>query len=413
MTLAIDSSNYGSGMSPIVSAEQVRGVVLKLLEYCRGNDWAGYDPYDALNSRLFRALPFLDIKIIRLAFTQFVKRCPINARPLLLVPKTTNPKGISLFISALVELRKSGIVGDNLEIHKLAGKLLNLRSPAQRQFCWGYSFDWQTRGHLVPKGSPNIICTTFAANALLDAYELTNLPCWLDASIEAADFILENLFAQQVDQGKVISLFSYTTYNRALIHNANLLGSALLARISNISGHARFLESALDAARSSVSRQHADGSWTYGEEPHQAWIDNFHTGFNLVALKRLSQYSGSSEFEEAMRRGFDFYVKHFFCNDGAPRYFNDSVYPIDIHSIAQAVITLIEYRDITPSVQSLVDKVLGWGLTNMYDSSGFFYYQKRKAFVIRIPFIRWSEAWMLLAMARFLENREDRTKRTF
>ena len=29
-----------------------------LLAYCRANDWAGYDPYDALNSELFKALPF-------------------------------------------------------------------------------------------------------------------------------------------------------------------------------------------------------------------------------------------------------------------------------------------------------------------------------------------------------------------
>src|SRR4051812_47968847 len=36
-----------------------RNVTFQLLEYCRTRDWAGYDPYDALNSKLFNSLPFL------------------------------------------------------------------------------------------------------------------------------------------------------------------------------------------------------------------------------------------------------------------------------------------------------------------------------------------------------------------
>ncbi len=40
-------------------SNEVQAIILKLLAYCRANDWAGYDPYDALNSRLFGALPFL------------------------------------------------------------------------------------------------------------------------------------------------------------------------------------------------------------------------------------------------------------------------------------------------------------------------------------------------------------------
>ena len=32
-------------------------VTRKLLEYCRSQGWAGYDPYDALNSPLLTSLP--------------------------------------------------------------------------------------------------------------------------------------------------------------------------------------------------------------------------------------------------------------------------------------------------------------------------------------------------------------------
>jgi hypothetical protein len=43
-----------------VTDNEIKKATLKLLAYCRANDWAGYDPYDALNSGIFKALPFLN-----------------------------------------------------------------------------------------------------------------------------------------------------------------------------------------------------------------------------------------------------------------------------------------------------------------------------------------------------------------
>src|ERR1035438_9093031 len=78
--------------------EEIQNVTLKLLNYCKGNDWAGYEPYDVLNSKVFNSLPFLNVKLPRLVLTQFLKRSPINFRQLLLVPKTQNPKALGLFL---------------------------------------------------------------------------------------------------------------------------------------------------------------------------------------------------------------------------------------------------------------------------------------------------------------------------
>jgi len=379
----------------------IEDTTLELLAYCRANEWAGYDPYDALNSRVFKALPFLDFKLARLALTQGVKRCPINLRPLLLVPKTPNPKGIALFLSSLIKLSKIGLVDGDKEIDMMADKLFALRSADERYSCWGYNFDWQTRGELVPKGFPNIICSTFAANALLDAYEKSQKSKWLDAALSAADFIIDVLFWR--DRGS-IACFSYTTLGRSEIHNANLLGAALSCRISRISGQRRFLEPALDSARYSVGKQHKDGSWEYSESPSQRWIDNFHTGFNLVALRQIKKYSGTAEFDFAFRRGLEFYRDHFFREDGAPRYLHDATYPIDIHSVSQSVITLVELKDFAEGNINLAQSVLNWGLRNMWDARGFFYFQKLPHFTVRIPFMRWSQAWMLMALSTYLED---------
>src|SRR5512145_1787722 len=87
-------------------------VTRQLFNYCRSNDWAGHDPYDALNSELFKRLPFLDFWLPRLALTQILKRSPVNFRPLLMIPKTQNPKALALFLMALLKMDKLGMMDD-------------------------------------------------------------------------------------------------------------------------------------------------------------------------------------------------------------------------------------------------------------------------------------------------------------
>jgi hypothetical protein len=41
----------------------VQSTTMKLLDDCRANDWAGYEPYDVLNSPIVNALPFLDFRL--------------------------------------------------------------------------------------------------------------------------------------------------------------------------------------------------------------------------------------------------------------------------------------------------------------------------------------------------------------
>jgi hypothetical protein len=376
-----------------------KDAALRLLAYCRANEWAGYDPYDALNSRVFRASPFRHSRWARLALTQGIKRSPVNLRPLLLVPKMPNPKGIALFLSACVRLAAGPAPEAAGLISPLADKLLGLRSPGWNEACWGYHFDWQQRHALIPKGSPNIICTTFAANALLDAHERQPATAWVEAALSAADFILDNLFRRQ-DASK--TCFRYTLVGQEEVHNANLLGAAFLCRAGRVSGEAKYIAPALEAARFSAGRQHPDGSWDYGESPSQRWIDNFHTGFNLVALRRIREYAGTAEFDPAIRKGFDFFKEHFVRGDGAPKYYHDATYPIDIHSAAQSIITLTEFSDLGPANADLAYEILGWALAHMWNGRGYFYFQKRPYFTVRTSFMRWSQAWMLWALATLL-----------
>src|SRR5438046_812728 len=73
-----------------------------LLTWCRERDFAGYDPFDALNSRVFQSTPLTHSRTARLIWTQALKRLPLNLRTLALVPPQKNSKGLALFALAAV-----------------------------------------------------------------------------------------------------------------------------------------------------------------------------------------------------------------------------------------------------------------------------------------------------------------------
>ena len=372
----------------------------KLLAHCQASNWAGFDPYDALNSKIFAALPFLNTRVARLAFTQALKRSPINLRRLALIPKTQNPKAIALFLTALLNMERASGIRQNDLVSFMIEKLIALRSPGQSDWCWGYSFAWQTRTILVPRGTANLVCTTFVANALLDAYEQRGEARCLSMAISAAEYISKDLYWTD---GGTLASFSYPLPSiRKQIHNANFLAAALLCRIYRHTGEKKFLTPALKAARCSAAKQHADGSWFYGEVPSDQWVDNFHTGYNLCALKSISEYAGTNEFDSCLRRGFEFYRTHFFREDGAVRYFHDRTYPIDIHCVAQSIITLLAFQDFDQGNLPLAYSVFQWAMDHMWDDRGFFYYRALRFCTIRTSYMRWSQAWMLLAMSKLL-----------
>ncbi len=391
-------------MNDRICLEDASTVVLKLLAYCKASEWAGYDPYDALNSRAFAALPFLNYRLPRLIFTQALKRSPINIRRLALIPKTQNAKAIALFLSAFLKLAKLDLVDQQSLIPLMVDRLIALRSPGLPYWCWGYSFPWQTRTIVVPTATPNLVCTTFVASALLDAYEQRQEPQCLGMAVSGAEYILNELYW---DEGNSGCGFSYPLPAlRSQTHNANFLAAALFCRVYKHTGEKKFLAPAMRVARHSAAKQHTDGSWYYGEGPAQQWIDNFHTGYNLCALQALCRDAGTSEFESHILRGLEFYRAHFIREDGAARYFHNRTYPIDIHCVAQSIITLLAFRHLDPSNIRLVRSAFRWAMNHMWDDKGFFYYRVLRIGTIRTSYMRWSQAWMLLALSTLLRESE-------
>lgn len=365
----------------------------RLREWIEERRYAGYDPYDALNSPIAR-LASLHCKWGRVAVIQALKRCPVNVRPLLLLRPGVNPKALGLILEGYIRSWPTDPAASE-KVDKIVDLLGSLRTPLRSGHGWGYNFDWQSRVFSVSRGIPNIVCSSFIGHALLDAWDAMSHQRALDLAVPLGEFFLSGL--NRTADGEAFC-FSYTPIDSYAVHNANLLGASLLIRLYGITGIEVYREAALCALRYSMKHQHQDGSWFYSERPGSHWIDSFHTGFNLEAIRHFIHTGHASEYKRSYALAFNYYATHFFTGDGTPKYFHDRVHPIDIHSAAEAIAVL----STESGYRHLAENVLSWTLSNMYDGCGQFYFQKHKFFTNRVLYVRWSQAWMFRALAAYL-----------
>jgi hypothetical protein len=369
----------------------------ELLSWCREHDFAGHDPFDALNSRLFQATPLVQSRNARLIWTQLVKRSPVDVRGLARVPAERNAKGIALFaLAAIADYRRQKTEETEIQARALIDTLLSMKLADYSGAAWGYNFDWQSRNFFAARGTPTIVPTAFAARALIEGG-------LQDEARSVCEFILKDL-PRTVDN-KTELCFSYAPNSNTRIFNANLLAAEVLACVGKLTGESELLEPAERATRYVVNNQRADGSWFYGTDPNQSWIDSFHTAYILFSLQRIINVSPSGpEFQPALERGYRFWKNNFFLAEGWPKYYHDDPYPADAHAAASAVVTLLECRKLDDDAARLAQQVASWTIQHLRDSRGFFYYQRRRFYTVRKPYMRWTQAWMLYALSRLREE---------
>jgi len=376
----------------------------QLFSWCQQRDFAGHDPFDALNSRLFQATPLAQSRNARFIWTQVVKRSPSDLRPLARVPAERNAKGIALFaLAEIANYRRLRTEESEQQARSFLSGLLSMKLNGYSGACWGYNFDWQSRNFFAPRDTPTIVPTAFAARALIEAGQ--DFHDLQDTTRSVCHFILRDL-PRTVDNPKELC-FGYAPNSDTRIFNASLLAAEVLASVGKLTGERELSEVAERATRYVVNNQRPDGSWFYGTGAKQSWIDNFHTAYILFSLKRIIDVSSfGPEFQPALNRGYEFWKNNFFLAEGWPKYYHDDPYPADAHAAASAIVTFLECRELDNDALTLAQNVAAWTIQNLRDRRGFFYYQRRRFYTVRKPYMRWTQAWMLYALARLLEEQE-------
>jgi hypothetical protein len=365
----------------------------RLRRWLEANDLLGYDPYDALRSPVLSRVARGQRR--RQLAIQGLRRLPFNSRPIVGIRPYANAKGLGLIAQAAAKLfvTTDDPAWRHLADRAAAGAVaLRLRTDAGT--AWGYPFDVQFRWGFYGAHSPNVIATVFTANALLTTGAILDRAELSDVAAEAAAFV-ESLFI-----GASGGFFAYVPGNATPIHNANVLAAALRQRLAGDEVSAEVVA----AVRFTLARQRADGSWPYGEGPGLGWVDGFHTAYVLAALEDLRGKTAGKDLDHALRRGISFYIQRLFDPDGTPRYLAHRSHPLDAHNAATAITTLLRLTHYEPRASDLAGRVLRKVLTKLQTRDGWFLYQRGRLHSKRVPYLRWSDAHMLNALAEIVAH---------
>lgn len=382
-------------------------VLERALETGRAIDFTGYSKHDGLNARWLEVLAGTS-RIRRLVAIQAVMRAPFNVRPLVRVRPARNPKGLSLFSRALLSrFRRAGDERDAAEARALLDWLVANPSPGFEWKCWGYPYPWQDVGFFAPRHLPNRVVTSFVVQALLDGYEILGEPRYLEAAQDAVRFLLTAPKTMYEDEAHRCVSYVPDPAIDWIVMDVSALSGAAAARLGALTKEQDLITEGGRLVRYVVSKQTDEGAWFYAEPPSASHIthDNYHTGFILDAIDEYMRSAGTDEFRDAYDSGIEFYRRRLFEPDGAARFMNDRLYPIDIHGCAQGVITFSLQQQRHGSGGEVAGLVLDWTLANMWDpDSGWFYYQKRARYRTAVRELRWCQAWMSWALACYLET---------
>jgi rhamnogalacturonyl hydrolase YesR len=380
----------------------------KLLQYIENEKFRGYDPYDYLNSfvpfhwfgKWGQAIPI-----------QIGKLNPINIRPLMGIQKEEVPKGLGILLQTYSVLYEQ--TNDDNYLYKaeyLFNRILEARSPKKKYYCWGCNFVWANPHSVLPKYMPSGVVTSFVCQGIYKYYLITKDEKALEVLKDAAEYVMNDLPVTETKDGICIS---YTEVEKSCCYNASILSAEVLAMVYSITGNQDLKKRALDAINFILAHQKDNGLWEYsidintGKERSQ--ID-FHQGFILNSLANTVKYANITDIRvnNAIKKGLEYYRKEQFYDNGVSLWRIPKVYPVEIHNQAQGIITFTQFSNYDKEFLAFANTIAEWTIDNMQDKKGYFYYRKFKYYTNKIPYMRWSQAWMALALTNLIASKGAR-----
>jgi len=381
------------------------------------NGWAGYDPYDVKGTGLYLWLQKKSGYSIAKGMLWFTckmeKKYPILTRRFYGVRKSVNAKAMGLFIRAYINLYES--TGEDSYKEKALECIDWLDKNISRGYsgkCWGYPFDWQSK-IFISKYTPSAVVSCVVGDGYWAAYQVLGNRKYLDVCISICNFLINDLNVDVQSEFKVC--FSYTPIDDYHVHNANLFVAEFLIRIGTEIENQEYIQLGKRAVNYSVGEQNPDGSIFYWglvqEGVPKNHIDHYHSGFEIRALFNIFILTKDLKYRQSLEQYIEFYHKNLISNDHnplRPKMNPQELWPINVHTCAEAILCNATLAGISPRSSEVLSKLCEWTIAKMQSPEGYFYYLRNRSEndndVIKIPYIRWGQAWMLLSLSQALKT---------
>lgn len=384
---------------------KVESIILDCINYTECENYQSYDVFDALNSEFINNLLSKNILFKRVAI-QLNAKSIINFRPVFGIKKMVHTKTLSDFLSIYTFMykRTSKIEYKNKAI-KIFELLWKRKIEIEKGFGWGLNFPYSTRFTSADKNTPNLYNTINATHSIIDFYEVFG-EIELESIVDSVLTFIINYLGVVEEDSSTCWLRYYPNQKGMPTPNVNATSASLFVRINT------FYKNKVD--KSLISKlinfvklsQNNNGSWYYTTNSKGKWIDGFHSGFILESLALIKNLEPSYNVDLMLEKGTDFFINELISKEYIPKFFDNSIYPIESQNCAQCIQTLAKINTFSNfKYEELLQNIVNVVLENLYSNKGFFYHKKTRVFTFKHYYARWSQSPMILSFIYSLNTK--------
>lgn len=280
------------------------------------------------------------------------------------------------------------------------------RVPGYERHGWGYPFDWQTRGGVLPKGTPLITTTPYCYEAFLAVYRINRKQEWRDVMRSTAEHVFQDY--RDIDHGPNAATCTYTPTDGELVVNASSYRAFTLFSAAKELDDPRYRVPAERNVNFVLQCQNDDGSWPYAVDGARPFVDHFHTCFVMKGLAKIEAITGHEGIRRALEKGVRYYVENLFDAEGLPRPFarapRMTVYKRELYDCAECINLGVLLRGRFPALDQAVDRTVDEIVNRWQLRSGSFHSRKLLVGWDNVPMHRWGHSEMFRALALYLRD---------
>ena len=278
------------------------------------------------------------------------------------------------------------------------------RCPNFEEYCWGYPFDWVTRGGTIKREVPLITSTPYVYEAFLQMFQLEPRREWKEILASIARHAACDI--KSFKTSEQASSSSYTPFDNGGVINAAAYRAFVLTSASQFLSNTDYLRIAERNLNFVLETQNPDGSWSYAIDQVRDFVDHFHTCFVLKALAKIYRLTRDQRIDEALEKGVEYYVCNLFDEDGLPKPFSKAprltVYKRELYDCAECINVCLLLRSRFPDLENILTNVIACILGEWVKSDGSFRSRRLHFGWDNVPMHRWGQSQMFRALAFYL-----------
>lgn len=284
--------------------------------------------------------------------------------------------------------------------------LKETRSRGYDNYCWGYPFNWETRGGTMREGTPLITTIPYVYEAFRQVYQIDKRQEWRDVMRSIGEHAYRDYHDFETSANASSCSYNPQPGDPGGVINASAYRAFVLTQAGLDFAEEKYLAVAKRNLNFVLEAQNSDGSWYYSIDGERDFVDHFHTCFVLKALAKIETLTRNPECTKAIERGVAYYLANLFDEQHMPKPFSRrprmTVYRRELYDYAECINVAVLLWGRFPELDDTLSRLVN--LNGWQKPEGSFRARQLLLGWDNTPMHRWAQSQMFRSLCFFLHQ---------